>query len=129
MFFRLLYSASISSVVYFTLVLTISASIVLSGCSKVSTDSACCGYIAGTVTDSLTGSPIDSAWVDVDTILPPNAYSNNDGKYVISAPSIPAEMFLFCGKIGYETKKSPSIITNPRDTVIVNFQLKAGIIK
>lgn len=126
MFSKPLYSANISSVVYFILALTISAAIVLSGCSKVSTDSECCGYIAGTVTDSLTSSPIDSAWVDVDTILPPYAYTNNEGKYVISAPSIPAEMFLFCGKVGYETIKPPSFITNPKDTVIVNFQLKAS---
>ncbi|HKZ22287.1 MAG TPA: carboxypeptidase-like regulatory domain-containing protein [candidate division Zixibacteria bacterium] len=93
------------------------------GCSNPASDQGPLGFIAGRVTDSLTSFPIESAWVDVDTVSPYFAYTNSQGNYIISAPNIPAMMSLFCGRGGYKTKMSSPFVTIPGDTVVVNFEL------
>ena len=92
-------------------------------CSNPASDQGLPGLIAGTVTDSLNTFPIESAWVDVDTVSPYLAYTNSQGNYIISAPNIPAMMSLFCGRGGYKTKMSSPFVTIPGDTVVVNFEL------
>ena len=90
-------------------------------CSKIVEPAA--AFVAGIVTDSLSGLAIDSAWVDNDTIQPYETYTDSTGHYVKfdGFPSI--RRFVYAGKAGYLTKKSQEFRTSAGDTTIVNFQL------
>jgi len=80
-------------------------------------------YVAGIVTDSLTGLGIDSAWVDIDTIPPHDAYTDSLGNYIVFDGGVGRGKFRYGGKNGYITKRSREYETLTYDTTIVNFQL------
>lgn len=80
-------------------------------------------WVQGTVVDSLTKAPIDSAWVDGnDTLLPHWAYTDTLGYYVAFAGAPDRYRFLYCGKNGYTSKKK-EYATFKNDTTTVNFEL------
>jgi len=81
-------------------------------------------WVQGTVVDSLTRAPIDSAWVDGnDTLLPHWSYTDTLGYYVAFVGAPDRYLFLYCGKSGYATKKSQEYATFKNDTTTVNFEL------
>ena len=96
-------------------------------CSKIVEPGA--AFVAGTVTDSLSGLGIDSAWVDSDTIPPYDTYTDSTGYYVKfdGTPSI--NKFLYAGKVGYKTQKSQRYQTFEGNTTIVNFKLVPAPLK
>lgn len=90
-------------------------------CSKIVEPEA--AFVAGIVTDSLSGLAIDSAWVDNDTIPPYETYTDSTGHYVKFDGFPGIRRFVHAGKVGYLTKKSSEFQTYAGDTTIVNFQL------
>jgi hypothetical protein len=82
------------------------------------------GFVEGTVTDSLTRLPIDSAWISgtSDTSYTPITYTDSSGHYKIA--EFPGRYrFIFCGKDGYVTKKSREYKTHKNKTTRVDFEL------
>ena len=80
-------------------------------------------WVQGTVVDSLTKAPIDSAWVDGnDTLLPHWSYTDTLGYYVAFAGAPGRYRFLYCGKSGYTIKKK-EYATFRDDTTTVDFEL------
>jgi hypothetical protein len=80
-------------------------------------------FVSGTVTDSVTQAPIDSAWLDSDPYSPYSTYTDSSGGYLIAFTARPgSNKVLHCGKQGYISKKKEYKVTSP-DTAIVNFQL------
>ncbi len=58
----------------------------------------------GVVTDSISGNPIESAWVSYDdTIVKPRVYSDSTGNYRHALFGDPHPIRVFCGKTGYST--------------------------
>lgn len=105
------------------LILTIFAGSALFYCDK-GTKVEYVSWVQGTVVDSLTRAPIDSAWVDGnDTLLPHWAYTDTMGYYVAFEGAPGRYRFLYCGKQGYITKKSQEYATFKNDTTTVNFEL------
>ncbi len=90
-------------------------------CSKIVEPEA--AFVAGTVTDSLSGQGIDSAWIDNDTVPPYETYTDSTGYYVKFDGFPGIRRFVYAGKAGYITKKSQEYQTFEGDTTIVNFQL------
>jgi len=99
---------------------------VLLGCGKDKVvDGHAMYFFRGTVLDSLTKFPIDSAWIDAgDTLQPHLSYTDSSGWYIMKAVAYPNHpIFIFCGKEGYITKKEPALVHSYKDTTIVNFEL------
>ena len=88
--------------------------------------------IRGTVTDSITGAPIDSAQITVgdtlgDTVSPVKIfYSNQQGKYE-AYPYTSGVVQVFCRKETYSTKMINLDLTTNRDVYEnVDFELVKG---
>lgn len=91
-------------------------------CSDSVTDGYKPTYVKGMVTDSLTKVPIDSAWIDHDTLPPSWTYTDTSGKFHVFVGAPGRYRFLYCGKQGYVTKKKEyETVSNPVATV--NFEL------
>ena len=78
--------------------------------------------VRGAVIDSLTRVPIDSAWVDTDTLALHEVYTDSLGNYRIPV-GYPGRYFIYCGKDGYATKKKEVTFTGYGITAEVNFEL------
>jgi len=82
-------------------------------------------FLAGTVVDSLSSAPIESAWVSLlDSAYNPlvDVLSDSAGYYVtlIGVPGVRDSAF--CGRQGYITQMRVFSVA-PGDTAIVNFKL------
>jgi hypothetical protein len=78
--------------------------------------------VKGTVTDSLTRVPIDSAWIDNDTILPHRVYSDSLGYYYFPI-GYKGKKSVYCGKDGYITKNKEIIFSGNGMTATMDFEL------
>jgi hypothetical protein len=75
----------------------------------------------GFVRDSITGQPIDSAWINIhDSIAPYRAYSDSTGYYKTSV-FLGGELMVFCGKEGYYIKDTTINLNTNLDSI--NFSL------
>jgi hypothetical protein len=81
------------------------------------------GWSAGVVTDSLSGLPIDSAWVDLDSLPPFDTYTDSAGHYVRFMGTPDINKYLYSGKTGYKTKRSAPFEVFSDETTLVNFEL------
>ena len=92
------------------------------GCGDKVTDGYKPTYVKGIVTDSFTKVPIDSAWIDHDTLPPYWTYTDTAGAFQVFVGAPGRHRFLYCGKQGYLSKKKEyETVTNPVATV--NFEL------
>lgn len=78
--------------------------------------------VKGTVIDSLTRSPIDSAWIDNDTIVPHRVYSDSIGHYYFPV-GYKGKKSVYCGKEGYITENKEIIFTGNGITAVIDFEL------
>jgi hypothetical protein len=78
--------------------------------------------VKGTVIDSLTRVPIDSAWIDNDTILPHREYSDSLGYYYLPI-GYKGKKSVYCGKDGYTIKNKEVIFTENGITAVIDFEL------
>ena len=81
--------------------------------------------VKGTVIDSLTRIPLDSAWVDKDTSAPYMAYTDSLGIYgpVGTVVGYAGKYVIYCGKDGYTTRNKEVVFTGNGITAIINFEL------
>jgi hypothetical protein len=83
--------------------LTMTVALTLGACGKT-TDSGDSYWVSGVISDSVTQSPIDSAWVALwDSEEARKLYSDSAGRYAIEVPVMSAK--IFAGKVGYQTKQ------------------------
>jgi len=81
--------------------------------------------LAGTVVDSLSSAPIESAWVSlVDSLYDPShdVLTDSTGYYVVFTGTPGIHRWAFCGKERYVTQMK-TFSTAPAETTIVNFRL------
>lgn len=78
--------------------------------------------VKGTVIDSLTRIPIDSAWVDNDTLAPRRAYTDTFGNYSFPI-GYKGKKTVYCGKEGYTTTMKEVTFTGNGITAVINFEL------
>jgi hypothetical protein len=82
-------------------------------------------FLAGTVVDSLSLAPIESAWVSLgDSVYEPlqDELTDSLGYYVTFTGTPGLHRWVFCGKEGYITQ-SKEFSTAPAETTIVDFEL------
>jgi hypothetical protein len=82
------------------------------------------GYVEGTVIDSVTRLPIDSAWISqtADTTYEPLRLTDSLGYYFVGR--FPGKHFVFyCGKRGFVTKTSKEFEIKKNQTTRVDFEL------
>jgi hypothetical protein len=92
----------------------------LGACGKT-TDSGDSYWVGGVISDSVTQSPIDSAWVALsDSEEARKLYSDSAGRYAIEVPVMSAR--IFAGKVGYQTKRITFRMLNS-DRTGVNIEL------
>jgi len=93
------------------------------GCEKHHVNGEVFGHVEGTVIDSLTRLPIDSAWisVDPDTSFGPITFTDSTGHYYIG--QFPGNYVFYCGKKWYLTKASKEFEIKKNKTTQVNFEL------
>jgi len=105
-------------------ILIIGTYLSLIGCEKGKVSHEVIGYVEGTVIDSLTRLPIDSAWIRIspDTLNPPNTYTNSAGYYFFVRVT-GMHRFHYCGKSGYITKKTEEYQIRIHKTTKVNIEL------
>ncbi len=106
------------------LVLFIGVCLSLIGCEKHDVSHEVVGYVEGTVIDSLTRLPTDSAWISrtPDTTFEPLRLSDSLGYYFVG--QFPGRhVFFYCGKKGYVTKKSKQFEIEKNKTTRVDFEL------
>lgn len=105
-------------------VLIIGVCLSLVGCEKGKVSYEHFGRVEGTVIDSLTRLPIDSAWISVtpDTSVKPITYTDSSGHYRFTDFS-GKYRFHYCGKNGYVTKKSRVYEIKWKETTIIDFEL------
>lgn len=96
----------------------------LMGCGKDKVSHEVVGFVEGTVIDSLTRLPIDSAWIRInpDTLNPPNTYTNSAGYYFFVRIT-GMHRFHYCGKRGYITKKTGEYQIRIHQITKVNIEL------
>ena len=94
------------------------------GCERHDVSHEVVGYVEGTVIDSLTRLPIDSAWIDgsPDPTFEPLRLSDSLG-YYFAGQTVNNHAFLHCGKKGYFTKKSKEFEIKKNKTTRVDFEL------
>ncbi len=82
------------------------------------------GFVEGTVIDSLTRLPIDSAWISgtPDTAYEPLRLTDSLG-YYFQGQFPGSHVFLYCGKKWYVTKKSIEFEIKKNKTTRVDFEL------
>ena len=82
------------------------------------------GSVEGFVIDSLTRTPIDSAWISInpDTLNPPNTYTDSAGYFSLVRVT-GTHRFHYCGKSGYITKKTEEYKINIDKTTRVDIEL------
>jgi hypothetical protein len=80
--------------------------------------------VKGTVIDSQTLVPIDSAWVDNDTLAPHSVFTDSLGNYQMPIGHT-GRHFIYCGKDAYVTRKKEIVFTGNGITATINFQLVA----
>jgi hypothetical protein len=82
-------------------------------------------FLAGTVADSLSLAPIESAWVSLgDSVYDPlqDELTDSLGYYVTFTGTPGIHRWVFCGKDGY-ISQSKEFSTAPAETTIVSFEL------
>lgn len=84
-------------------------------------------FLSGVVRDSLTGLPIDSAWIDInDTIAPFRTRSDTNGIYIMAFGTKRYGFKLYAGKEGYLTRDTLIVLPEGQiDIDSVNIYLKA----
>lgn len=81
------------------------------------------GFLTGTVTDSISGFPLNEAWINNDSLQDSTAtITDSLGHYIQYIFSPGLHRFVFCGKEGYLIQKREYSITS-YDTTILNFKL------
>jgi hypothetical protein len=93
----------------------------LIGCEKHDVSREHFGYVEGTVIDSLTRMPIDSAWITPDTSMTP-IYTDSSGHYRF-VEFAGNRLYLYCGKNEYVTKESGVYEIKWKETTIIDFEL------
>lgn len=96
----------------------------LPACSKGPTDQKLRpAWITGKVTDSLSGSPLDSAIInDADTLIArDSAFTDSFGNYIDFAGAQDLRRSVFCRKAGYQPQKK--MVDLVRDTTHVDFKM------
>ncbi len=83
-------------------------------------------FLSGVVRDSVTGMPIDSAWIDInDTIAPFTTRTDTVGMYVIAFGTTRYSMQLFVGKEEYMIKDTSIMLPEGQINIdSVNIYLK-----
>jgi len=94
------------------------------GCEKHNVIHEHVGFVEGTVIDSLTRLPIDSAWISrtPDTTFEPLILSDSLG-YYFKGQFPGMNVFFYCGKKGYVTRESKEFEIRENKTTIVDFEL------
>jgi hypothetical protein len=99
---------------------TMAVALTLGACGKT-TDSGDSYWVRGVISDSVTQSPIDSAWVALgDSEQARRFYSDSAGRYAIEVPVMSAR--IFAGKVGYRTREVTFRMLNS-DRTGVNIEL------
>jgi hypothetical protein len=78
--------------------------------------------VQGEVTDIVTGSPIDSAWINTDRSTLPLTYTDTLGRYK-SPVGYSGKYLIRCGKEGYITESMEITFVSCGVTADLNFQL------
>jgi len=96
----------------------------LIGCEKHDVSREVVGFVEGTVIDSLTRVPIDSAWISVtpDTTVESITYTDSLGHYRFPGFA-DRHRFHYCGKTGYFTKQSREYEIKKNQTTRIDFEL------
>jgi hypothetical protein len=106
-----------------TLLLAIGVSVLVwMACDEVHNGRPSLNGVKGTVIDSLTRVPIDSAWVDMDTLALHEVYTDSLGNYRMPV-GYRGKYFIYCGKNAYVTKKKEITFTGNGITAEMNFEL------
>jgi hypothetical protein len=84
-------------------------------------------FLTGVVRDSISGTPIDSAWIDInDTIAPFIAFSDTNGFYGMAFGTKRYGFKLYAGKEGYLTRDTSIVLPEGQISIdSVNIYLKA----
>lgn len=110
------------SICFFVFIIVIYLNI--TGCDNDKIIHEYAGSVEGTVIDSLTRLPIDSAWINgtPDTTYEPLRLTDSLGYYLVSQfPG--SHVFFYCGKKGYVTKESQEFEIKINKTTQVDFEL------
>jgi hypothetical protein len=78
--------------------------------------------VQGEVTDFVTGSPIDSAWINTDRSTLPLTHTDSQGRYK-SPVGYSGKYLIRCGKEGYLTESVEITFVSCGVTAEINFQL------
>ncbi len=99
----------------------------LSNCGGEKTTNDVWRFLSGVVRDSISGTPIDSAWIDInDTIAPFTTMSDTNGFYFMAFGTARYSLHLFVGKEGYLIKDTSIILPKGHINVdSVNIYLKS----
>jgi hypothetical protein len=107
--------------VFCYLLLSVMSILIFTNCGSDKGESRA-GYLAGTVTDSITDMPLVGAWLGADSSFDSNdKLTDSLGEFSIAG--FPSSGDLFCGHDGYRTQmKDYQIISD--ETTFVNFRLE-----